>query len=251
MGLRHLNRFSCTSTGSSFFSDTSIPFAMEFPHATIALLPEVIAIGEIIFRKVFDKYFLPSFVNYATYRDRFYTYFADKYEHEADLKIKKGVFEGLFNLMPGENLKVLDAACGTGLAFVNRPKDRIREMVGVDSNEKMVGIAQLNGGDARHGRIEELSNQFPLGEFDYVMAPFWDFWEPDVDKPMAFAELRKMVKPGGEVVFNVHKPHSGWEDVYSKLLIGSCGYKSVSFSHELIDRTGGGVYTAYYVVAEV
>ncbi|MEI7990455.1 MAG: class I SAM-dependent methyltransferase [Chloroflexota bacterium] len=234
----------------NFYSKTVIPFAMEFDDP-VPTFPQAIVAGDLVWEKRFDRYLLPTFVKNPKYRDRFYRYFAEKYESQTDMAIKKGVFASLFRLMPGNDITILDAGSGTSLGFLNQPGDRTIRMLGVDASPEMVSIAQSRGANVSVGNIEDVARDSNGYKFDYAMASFVDYWVAREDKVNVYIALRKVVKSDGRVVFNVHKPQDGWEEEFRKLLIDECGYKSVSFSQELIERTGGGVYTAYYVSAEV
>ncbi len=233
-----------------FFRKTGIPFAMEFDQP-IPKFPEYIELGELTLRKVFDRFLLPTFVNQSEYRNLFYKYFAEQYEQSSDMKIKDAVFKRLFELMPGDNISVLDAGCGTGLAYERRPQDRSINMLGVDASPEMVSIATSKGELASLGRIEEIKLPADSAGFDYVMLSFVDYWLLEKDRTAVFKNVKQCLKPGGRVVFNVHKPYFGWEDDYRKNLIEECEYRSVEIHSDIVERTGGGVYTAYYVVAEI
>lgn len=166
------------------------------------------------------------------------------------MKIKEAVFKHLFELMPGDNISVLDAGCGTGLAYEKRPRDRSINMLGVDASPEMVSIATSKGELASLGKIEDIV--LPAGDpgFDYAMLSFVDYWLLEKDRVAVFKNLKLCLKTGGKAVFNVHKPYYGWEDDYRKSLIEECGYRSVEIHSDVVERTEGGVYTAYYVVAE-
>ncbi len=234
---------------AAFRELTNIPYGavLKKPHHG---LPVEIRAGDMRWEHAFDRYYVPSHVRAPRYRRNYFDFLAQKYEQESDMKIKRGVFAGLYNLMPGQNISVLDAACGSGLGFAYRPVNRISTMVGVDESAQMVEMARHAGEDARLGRIEDAAQILEGRTFDYVMASFWDYWESEIDKPAVFSELKEVLRPGGKLVFNVHKPQEGWEEKYRKMLL-KCGYTTVTFSQEQIERTGGGWYTAYYVVAEV
>ena len=234
----------------NFYSKTVIPFAMEFDEP-VPTFPHAIVAGELVWEKRFDRYLLPTFVRAPKYRNRFYQYFAEKYESQTDMAIKKGVFAGLFRLMPGNDITVLDAGSGTGLGYLYKPRDRTIRMLGVDASEEMNHIALSRGADVSLGNIEDVAEQSGGYKFDYAMASFVDYWIAREDKISAYTALKNVVNPGGKVVFNVHKPQEGWREEYAKLLVDECGYRRVEFLQEEIERTGGGVYTAYYVVAEV
>lgn len=234
----------------NFYSKTVIPFAMEFDRP-VPTFPQAIVAGDLVWEKRFDRYLLPTFVRAPKYRSRFYKYFAGKYESQTDMEIKEGVFAGLFRLMPGNDITILDAGSGTGLGHLYQPKDRTVRMLGVDASEEMNNIALSRGANVCLGNIEDVASQSNGYTFDYAMASFVDYWIAREDKIRAYTALRNVVKPGGKVVLNIHKPQAGWQEEYFKLLIEQCGFRRVEFSQEEIERTGGGVYTAYYIVAEV
>ena len=85
-------------------------------------------------------------------------------------------------------------------------------------NETMVDMANNAGESATVGRIDSASSIVGEGTMDYVMASFWDYWEPDANKPSSFRELKKVLRPGGKVVFNVHKPHFSITKDFAKKL---------------------------------
>lgn len=233
-----------------FYSKTVIPFAMEFDEP-VPTFPQAIVAGDLVWEKRFDRYLLPTFVKHPKYRERFYRYFADKYESQTDMSIKKGVFAKLFSLMPGNDITILDAGSGTGLAYINQPTDRTIRILGVDASLEMNSIAKSRGANVSLGNIEDISKDSNGYRFDYAMASFVDYWIAREDKIRAYSSIREVVKERGKLVFNIHKPQDGWQEEYRKLLIEECGYSNVKFSEEQIERTGGGVYTAYYVEATV
>ena len=233
-----------------FYRKTGIPFAMEFEHP-LTMFPYAINLGEIVLTRTFDKFVLPTFIRNDPYRSRFYDYYARKYEKEMDQRVKSGVFSGLFARLPARNMTVIDIGCGSGLIMNNLPSDMDVHVIGLDENASMVKMALEKGEHAVVGKARDCVSIFGTDSFECALASFWDYWEPDDQKTASFSAIRRVLKPGGRLVFNVHKPSLDWEEGIRKRLVDECGFATVHFSQELIERTNGGVYTAYYVSAEV
>jgi SAM-dependent methyltransferase len=124
---------------------------------------------------------------------------------------------------------VLELACGTGVA-TRRLRERLHKevrLVATDLSEAMLGFAQrklaeLPGIEWR--RADAGALPFGAREFGALVCAFGVMFVPD--KKMLFAELRRVLKPGGELVFNVWdgldaNPHSrATNEVFMSLFPG-------------------------------
>ena len=99
--------------------------------------------------------------------------------------------------------RVLDVACGTG-ALKLAAAERVAPggaVVGLDASPEMLAVARRKSApiEWRDGRAEALP--FPGASFDAVVSQFgFMFFE---DKPTAFSELMRVVKPGGRLAVAV------------------------------------------------
>jgi len=98
--------------------------------------------------------------------------------------------------------RVLEIACGTGVV-TRRLAARLRApIVATDLNQAMLDTAASIGTPAsvewRHADAQALP--FDDGTFDAVVCQFGVMFFPD--KPAAFAEARRVLKPGGTYLFN-------------------------------------------------
>jgi SAM-dependent methyltransferase len=101
--------------------------------------------------------------------------------------------------------RVLEIAAGTGVvtrALATLPNDGI-SIVATDLNQAMLDRAAAVG-TARPvtwRQADAMDLPFPDGQFDVVVCQFGAMFFPD--KAKAFAEARRVLKPGGHFAFNV------------------------------------------------
>ena len=108
-------------------------------------------------------------------------------------------------LRPMKPLRVLEIAAGTGvvtrhLANALHPDVVI---VSTDLNQAMLDEATARGTSrpVERRQADALALPFDDGSFDVVVCQFGAMFFPD--KAKAFAEARRVLRPGGEYVFNV------------------------------------------------
>lgn len=101
--------------------------------------------------------------------------------------------------------RLLEIGLGTGLNLAYYPEGT-RKIVGVDSNPGVVGIAHRraakHGIEIEHHQLSAEQLPFEAASFDTVVSTFTLCSIPDVQ--MALAEVRRVLRPGGEFVFLEH-----------------------------------------------
>lgn len=101
--------------------------------------------------------------------------------------------------------RLLEVAAGTGV--VTRALDRVLpqavSIVASDLNQAMVdeAAAQGTGRAVEWRQADVMRLPFAESEFDVVVCQFGAMFFPD--KPAAFAEVRRVLRPGGLFIFNV------------------------------------------------
>lgn len=101
---------------------------------------------------------------------------------------------------------VLEIACGTGVV-TRRLRDHLpadAKIVATDLNEGMIEVARrkFRDGEAVEWRqADATSLPFADESFDAVVCQFGFMFFPD--KPAALSEARRVLKPGGRLLFNV------------------------------------------------
>jgi len=150
----------------------------EAPNPMSNLDRDIIFDGSI--PKLYEKYFVPMV---------FEPYAAD-----------------LVSRLPQESLShVLEVAAGTGVvtrALASALSENVT-IVATDLNEGMVEQAKSVGTrrPVEWRQADVVALPFPDGTFDAVLCQFGVMFFPD--KPRAFAEVRRVLRPGGLFLFNV------------------------------------------------
>ncbi|MFU1794318.1 class I SAM-dependent methyltransferase [Paenibacillus azoreducens] len=100
---------------------------------------------------------------------------------------------------------VLDAGCAAGW-YTEQMAGRGAEVAAIDVSPEMVEAAQRRVGSRAGVQVQDLSEALPFaGEtFDLILSSltlhYVEDWQP------VFAEFRRVLKPGGRLLFSVHHP---------------------------------------------
>ncbi len=102
--------------------------------------------------------------------------------------------------------RVLEVACGTGISteYLWRALNSETEIVATDLNEAMLAYAEAKRGTFNNVSYRQADAQalpFEDGCFDAVVCQFGIMFMPD--KTRAFAEMARVLRPGGLLAFNV------------------------------------------------
>lgn len=107
--------------------------------------------------------------------------------------------------LEGAHGEVLEIGFGTGLNLPHYP-GRVRRIVGVDDNPGMLRRARrraaASGIEVEHHGLSAEKLPFADASFDTVVSTFTMCSIPDLQA--ALAELRRVLKPGGELLFLEH-----------------------------------------------
>jgi ubiquinone/menaquinone biosynthesis C-methylase UbiE len=101
--------------------------------------------------------------------------------------------------------RILEVAAGTGVvtrALATMTNERV-SILATDLNQAMLDEAAAVGTarPVQWKQADAMALPFPEGEFDAVVCQFGVMFFPD--KPKAFSEARRVLKPGGTFIFNV------------------------------------------------
>jgi GrpB-like predicted nucleotidyltransferase (UPF0157 family)/ubiquinone/menaquinone biosynthesis C-methylase UbiE len=108
-----------------------------------------------------------------------------------------------------DGLSVLDAGCAAGHLSALLAA-RGADVLGVDSSAGMIAVARRKFGDVARFEVADIAGPLPVpdGSIDVITASlvlhYLADWGP------ALTEFRRILNPGGALVFSVHHPGEDW-----------------------------------------
>lgn len=138
---------------------------------------------------------------------------ATGYDREGDTKPTNAFLErpAMLDLLPAvEGNTVLDAGCGAG-HLTNELTARDASVVGLDVSRRMVGSALARTPEADFVQAD-LGGPLPFADdvFDGVVSSLAFHYVREWDA--LFAELRRVLSPGGWLLVSVQHPHADFEE---------------------------------------
>lgn len=105
--------------------------------------------------------------------------------------------------------RVLDAGCGPGL-YAEALLERGAEVLGFDASTAMVDLARVRVGDRADIRVARLDEPFPYADdsVDLVLCALAIHYV--ADRHAAFAEMHRVLRPGGVAVVSTQHPTTDW-----------------------------------------
>lgn len=209
-----------------------------------SLLPSRISIGHWAFQLQVGKYYLPSQAAEVETR-AFYDATAKEFQTVADWELKKQVIRSLVALLPAVEGKIIDGACGNGIAHQVFPD---LDFIGVDFSQRMVMKALKQGETVAQANLRH--EPFAADLFAHGLLSFVEHHLIATEQTLR--ELHRVIKPGGYLVLNVYRADEGegWRKHWSELL-SNCGFIEIEFSEEDIPRQQGGQFHAHYIKSRV
>ena len=106
-------------------------------------------------------------------------------------------------------LRVLDAGCGPGL-YAEALLERGAEVLGFDASTAMVELARERVGNRAELRVARLEEPLPYPDdsVDVVLCALAIHYV--ADRRGTFAEMRRVLRPGGAVVLSTQHPTTDW-----------------------------------------
>ncbi len=135
----------------------------------------------------------------------YYDAFAQRYDHGRDRGYHRLIDDQAAALVQrvGEGRDVLEVGCGTGLVL-QRVARFARSAQGIDLSPGMLEHARARGLDVREGSATAL----PLPDASVDVAYSFKVLSHVPELARALAEMLRVVRPGGHLVFDVYNRHS-------------------------------------------
>ena len=112
-------------------------------------------------------------------------------------------------LGPVAGRRVLDAGCGPGF-YAAALLSAGAEVVAFDASSAMVDLARTRVGTQAHVDLAELGAALPYADQSFDLAVCALVIHYVQDREAAFAELHRVLRPGGALVVSTQHPTSDW-----------------------------------------
>ncbi|HEV3049571.1 MAG TPA: class I SAM-dependent methyltransferase [Longimicrobium sp.] len=138
-----------------------------------------------------------------------YDSIADAYAAGIDAAPYNALYErpAMLSLLPDlAGARVLDAGCGAGW-YTEQLLARGARVTSIDQSGEMIRHARARLGDAAELRVHDLSHPLAFAQdasYDGILSPLTLHYLRDWSTPLA--EFRRILKPGGWLLFSTHHP---------------------------------------------
>lgn len=138
-----------------------------------------------------------------------YDSIADAYAAGIDAAPYNALYErpAMLSLLPNvQGARVVDAGCGAGW-YTEQLLARGARVTAIDESAEMVRHARKRVGDAAELRVHDLSQPLAFADdasYDGILSPLTLHYLRDWSTPLA--EFRRILKPGGWLLFSTHHP---------------------------------------------
>lgn len=153
-----------------------------------------------------------------------YSGFARRYADAAPTKPHNAYYDrpAVLSMLPDvAGKRVLDAGCGPGI-YSEILLERGAEVVAFDVTPEFVDITRERVGNRAKVLRADLREPLTFADdasFDLVLAPLVFDYLPDLAP--VYAEIARVLVPGGYLVFSVSEPHSLWEYLKRRVIADS------------------------------
>ncbi len=222
--------------------DDRFPRIAKILESGFSFLPKKMELGDTPFVRTFDRFLLPD-IKDSSWVVAFHDWIANDYEQIVDSRLKEAVFKELFSGLGNESQSlVLDVGTGTGMASKFKPEKT--RLIGVDLSWNMCQLARRRINEVF--QMDAAKLYFKDNVVDKTILSFVDFWLEPGRREQILREALRVIKPGGQLVMNVHKPDPDWENYYQNLLSKIGFFKTECYKKSAL-RKEGGEYTIYIV----
>jgi SAM-dependent methyltransferase len=130
---------------------------------------------------------------------------SDLVARQADAAESKGIGEKRPVTLDGLSGRVLEIGAGSGLNFPHYP-DAVEEIVAVEPENYLAELAEAKAGevDLRVTVVRASAEALPFADGEFDAAVSFHVLCSVTDPAVALSEIRRVLKPGGQLRFNEH-----------------------------------------------